>query len=75
MTEEEQSQDFQGIHQDLIAISKAQLRNVDRLWSELDAHVDEFKLLLDKPAKNESSRKTLLTGMSPEMCFISVVCS
>lgn len=53
---------LQGVHRDLIAFSKAQLRNVDRLWLELDAHVGEFKRLLDKPGKSEASRKALLTG-------------
>ncbi|KAG8530379.1 uncharacterized protein KY384_004881 [Bacidia gigantensis] len=53
---------LQGIHQDLIDLSKAQLRSVERLWAELDARVDEFRKLLDRPRKNEASRKSLLSG-------------
>ena len=53
---------LRGLHQDLIALSESQLRNVDRLWAKLDACVDEFKRLLDKPHKSEKSRKTLQSG-------------
>ena len=54
---------LQGLHQDLIALSESQLRSVDRLWAKLDARVDEFRQLLDKPQKNEKSRNTLQSGM------------
>lgn len=57
---------LRGLHQDLIALSNSQLRNVERLWAELDARVDEFRRLLDKPRKNEASRKTLQSG---EFCL------
>ncbi len=53
---------LRGLHQDLIALSQSQLQNVDRLWEKLDASVDEFKRLLDKPPKNEGSRRTLQSG-------------
>ncbi len=58
--------DLQGLHQDLLALEASRLRNVDRLWADLEAHVSEFKQLLDKPAKNETSRKALLAGKKPE---------
>lgn len=53
---------LRGLHQDLIALSQSQLQNVDRLWEKLDARVDEFKRLLDKPRKSEKSRGILLSG-------------
>ena len=62
MTDQGGLEGLRGLHQDLIALSESQLRNVDRLWAELDARVDEFRRLLDKPQKNEASRKTLLSG-------------
>lgn len=55
---------LQGLHQDLVEIDQGhQLRNVDRLWASLEARVGEFKQLLDKPSKNEESRKALLSGI------------
>ena len=53
---------LQDLHQDLIALSELQLRNVERLWAELDARVDEFRKLLDKPRKNDASRRLLQSG-------------
>lgn len=55
---------LQDLHQDLIALSESQLRNVERLWAELDARVDEFRKLLDKPQKNDASRRLLQSGES-----------
>ncbi|KAL9099004.1 MAG: hypothetical protein Q9163_005433 [Psora crenata] len=62
MADNDDIEGLRGLHEDLIALSKSQLRNVDRLWTELDARVDEFRRLLDKPKKNEASRKTLFSG-------------
>ena len=56
---------LQGLHQDLIALSTSQLRNVDRLRVELEAHVDDFRRLLDKPKKDEASRNKLWSGTVP----------
>ena len=38
------------------------MSNVERLWTDLEARVTEFRQLLDKPAKNEKSRKALSLG-------------
>ena len=57
---------LQDLHQDLLALDASRLRNVDRLWADLEARVDEFRQLLDKPAKNETSRKALLSGKNLE---------
>ena len=53
---------LQDVHRDLIALTQSQLRNIDRLWTELNSHVNEFKQLLDKPPRNENSRKELFSG-------------
>ncbi|GME28708.1 hypothetical protein GTA08_BOTSDO04298 [Neofusicoccum parvum] len=50
---------LQGLHRDLLALSEARLPNIERLWAELLARVDEFKKLLDKPRKNDRSREAL----------------
>ena len=55
---------LQGLHRDLINLSESRLANVERLWLELDAHVEEFRQLLQAKPKNEKSRKQLLTGQS-----------
>ena len=57
---------LQDLHHDLLALDASRLRNVDRLWADLEARVDEFRKLLDKPAKNETSRKALLSGKDLE---------
>lgn len=53
---------LQGLHQDLLALESSRLRNVERLWADLEARVHEFRQLLDKPPKTEISRKALLPG-------------
>ena len=54
---------LRGLHHDLLALETSQLANVERLWADLEARVTEFRTLLDKPAKNEKSRKALSLGM------------
>ena len=63
MTEQEAADGLRGLQQDLIALDESRLRNVQRLWSDLEAHIEEFRTLLDKPTKNESSRNKILSGM------------
>ena len=53
---------LQGLHCDLLALEASRLVNVERLWADLEARVNEFRQLLDKPAKNETSRKALSSG-------------
>jgi len=53
---------LQGLHEDLVDLEQGRLRNIDRLWAELEARVNEFRQLLDKPLKKEESRKILLSG-------------
>ena len=62
---------LRGLHQDLIALDQSRLRNIDRLWADLESRVVEFRKLLDKPPKNEGSRKTLLAGMRTSILAIS----
>ena len=53
---------LRGLHQDLLALDASRLHNIERLWADLEARVNEFRQLLDKPAKNETSRKALSSG-------------
>ncbi len=55
---------LQALYTDLLALSEDRLSNLDRLGSELDAHIQDFKNLLDKKARNDESRKILATGMA-----------
>lgn len=70
MAEDEGLLGLRGLHQDLLALEEARLRNIDRLWAELEARISEFRQLLDKPAKNDANRRTLESG---EMLSILVV--
>lgn len=62
MTEPETLEGLRGLQQDLIALDESRLRNVERLWIDLEARIEEFRKLLDKPPKTESSRKKVLSG-------------
>ncbi|KAI9734491.1 MAG: hypothetical protein M1818_006880 [Claussenomyces sp. TS43310] len=53
---------LQILQTDLLAISESRLVNVDRLWMQLKARVEEFRGLLDKVPRNEQSRKSLMSG-------------
>lgn len=55
---------LQGLYQDLFAFSETRLANVDRLWGELEASVDELRRLLEKSAKSGTSRDSLAKGES-----------
>ena len=53
---------LRDLHQDLIALSESRLANIERLCVDLEAHIDEFKRLLDKPPRNDASRSIVLSG-------------
>ncbi|KAL3473128.1 hypothetical protein BJX99DRAFT_249177 [Aspergillus californicus] len=53
---------LRGLYQDLSALSDSNLVNIDRLRVELETHIHDFRTLLDKPAKSNASRQTVLTG-------------
>ena len=53
---------LRGLHHDLLALESSQLANVERLWADLEERVKQFSKLLDKPPKNEKSRKALSLG-------------
>ncbi len=54
---------LQGLYQDLVAFSETKLANVERLWLELEASIEDFRKLLDKPPKSNASRESTATGM------------
>ena len=62
MTEPDSLEGLRGLQQDLSALDESRLRNIDRLWASLEARIEEFRTLLDKPGKNESSRRKVLSG-------------
>lgn len=53
---------LRGLYQDLSALSRSALPNVERLVFELEATVQDFKKLLDKPPKKNESRQSILSG-------------
>jgi len=62
MTDQEDLEGLRGLQQDLTALDESRLRTVDKLWTELEARIEEFRQLLDKPQRSESSRNQLLSG-------------
>ncbi|KAJ0425429.1 hypothetical protein BJY00DRAFT_298514 [Aspergillus carlsbadensis] len=53
---------LRGLFQDLSALPDPSFGNIDRLRVELEAHIHDFRDLLDKPTKNNASRQTVLSG-------------
>ncbi|KAH7067601.1 nucleoporin Nup186/Nup192/Nup205 [Paraphoma chrysanthemicola] len=62
MAEEDSLAALQGLHRDLCAHIDLQLPVLERLIHTLEAHLDDFKALLDKKPKNDTSRQTLTAG-------------
>jgi nuclear pore complex protein Nup205 len=57
---------LQGLQADLVAFSESRLLNVDRLWTELEDSIADFRKLLDRQNKNDRSRQALKAGMLVE---------
>ncbi|MCJ1380040.1 hypothetical protein MMC17_003143 [Xylographa soralifera] len=65
---------LQELQHDLIALANSQLLNVERLWHNLEANIDAFRRLLDKPARREPSRLKVVSGtieIDGEPCIIN----
>jgi nuclear pore complex protein Nup205 len=62
MAELNSLESLESLYLDLHALSESRLSNVDRLEAQLNAHIEDFKKLLDKKPRNEESRKSLATG-------------
>ena len=54
---------LQGLYQDLTAFSETRLANIERLWVELKASIEDFRKLLDKPPKSNASRESIAKGI------------
>ncbi|KAG9563410.1 nuclear pore complex subunit Nup192, partial [Aureobasidium melanogenum] len=50
---------LQGLQADLVAFSESRLLNVDRLWTELEDSIADFRKLLDRQNKSDKSRQAL----------------
>lgn len=53
---------LRGLYQDLSVITDSSIVNIERLCLELESHLHDFRILLDKPSKNDNSRKSVLAG-------------
>jgi nuclear pore complex protein Nup205 len=53
---------LQGLHRDLLSLSENRLPAVERLLDELDNRIAEFRSLLDKTPKSDTSRRKLSSG-------------
>ena len=54
---------LEDLQHDLIALADSQLINIERLWRNLEANIDAFRRLLDKPARREPSRLQVVSGI------------
>ena len=69
MSELHSLESLQALHSDLLALSESRLSNVERLGIQLEAHIQDFRALLDKKARSEQSRKSLETGIIETMHY------
>ncbi|KAE8350978.1 cullin-4B [Aspergillus coremiiformis] len=53
---------LRGLYQDLSSLTDSSFVNIDRLRVELEAHIDDFRKLLDRPPKSNASRQAVLSG-------------
>ena len=53
---------LEALHRDLESLKENRMPNIDRLAAELEAHVDEFRNLLDQKKRSGESRKKLCSG-------------
>ena len=65
MSENDSLEGLQGLYRDLRAFTESKLPVVQRLLEELEARLNEFSALLDKPRKNDKSRQSLNSGRIP----------
>lgn len=65
MDELDRVEAIRGLHQDLIALAENQLPTIDKLCTDLSAHIASFQKLLDKPPKSDTSRKAVRSGKEP----------
>lgn len=59
MAEEDTLDALQGLHRDLLAFCENRLQDIDRLVEELEGRIDDFRALLDKKPKNDTSRQEI----------------
>ena len=51
------------MHQDLVDLSNSRLPVIERLLVSLEANIEAFRRLLDKPVKNDASRQSVSSGI------------
>ena len=64
---------LRGLFQDLSALSRSTLPNIERLVLELEATVQDFRKLLDKPPKSNESRQAVLSGRILHKIIINII--
>lgn len=54
---------LRGLQRDLLNLSETTVQNVTQLHDQLLSHITDFRNILNKATRNETSRKKLLSGM------------
>ncbi|MCJ1393540.1 hypothetical protein MMC18_006415 [Xylographa bjoerkii] len=62
MATEDRLEVLRDLQHDLVALANSQLLNIERLWLKLEANIDAFRRLLEKPARSDPSRVRILSG-------------
>ena len=63
---------LQGLQRDLNVFTANHLSTIERLSAELDASIDDFRNLLDRKPRSESSRKAVNPSVTPKPDAITV---
>jgi nuclear pore complex protein Nup205 len=62
MADDDSLRALEGLHRDFVALADPDLSNLERLLQNLENHLDDFKALIDKKSKNDTSRQALNSG-------------
>ena len=65
MAEADSLDQLEGLHQDLVAVTESRLSALERVLTELEDRVKEFRALLDHPKKSDASRGKIQSGTVP----------
>lgn len=68
MSETSPLESLEALHRELVAVCEHRFESLHILEQELDAHAQAFRKLLDKPARSETSRNVVKTGMLDVPC-------
>ena len=63
LTAAESLERLRALQRDLLSLSETTIPNVDSLCAELEANLEAFRTFVRKPARNDTSRSSVQSGL------------